>query len=669
MPSVSSMLKTVLAICGWSLILATGSLQAQWRPITPAELSLKPPQSDPDADVEALFRDVRLLNEAATFGYPHNVISEYIRLKIFTDRGRDKYGTIVIPYWGKSIVSNIEGRTINPDGSVIELKRDSIFEKVIQQKRGALKLKAVSFAMPAVQAGSIVEYRFTRNVGEFISRYVPLDVQSEFPVDELTFHIKPVSGVWVKWPPMRIHGFGCDVGNMTTDAAGFSNITLRNIPAFHEEPYMLPEYSSKQWILLFYEENENVGTDRYWPSVGREEYKQYSLKLKVNGEARSIASEVIAGAATDDEKITRLLEYCRKNLKNIRGTEISTQQREQAKENRTAVNTLRRKEGTAQDIDFAFAALASAAGFDARPALLTDRSRFMFTPALQSRFFLDTTKIAVKVNDKWQFYDPTDHSLAPGQLRWQEQGVMALIADPKDPQFVTTPLLPAEKSAVQHVGALKLSLEGALEGDVRQYYLGNKAASWRERFGLANDAERENALREELKHRFPEFELTGVTFNVPPDLTKGIGVYYHIVVPRYAQRTGKRMFVMPGFFEAGFNALFVDIIRRQPIYFDYPWSEVDSLELQLPEGYQLDHPNAPSPINVPSVLAYSVAISVTNTNKLIYRREFSFGGNKIPLFDSKAYPALKQVFDTIHDGDNHILTLKAESQASAATHQ
>lgn len=44
-----------------------------WRPIAPEDLSATKSPSDANADAEALFRDVRLLNEAATFGYPVNV--------------------------------------------------------------------------------------------------------------------------------------------------------------------------------------------------------------------------------------------------------------------------------------------------------------------------------------------------------------------------------------------------------------------------------------------------------------------------------------------------------------------------------------------------------------------------------------------------------------------
>ena len=651
-----------ISLC-FSLALAAPVLNATWRPITPEELSATKSSLDPSADAEAIFRDVRLLNEASSFGYPVNVIHEYVRLKIYTARGKDKYGTVQIPYWGKSVISNVEGRTIKPDGSIVDLKKDAIFDKVIEKRKG-FKIKVVSFAMPGVEPGAIIEYRWTRNVGEFISRYVPLDVQSEYPVRELVFHVKPVSGQWVHWPNMRMMPFGCNADKVTNEMGGFTLVTLHNIPAFQEEPSMPPEYSSKQWILIYYEENDNTGKDKYWKSLGRQLYGEYSSKIKINGDVKSTANELIHGASADDEKILRLFEYCRKDLKDIHGTQITTEQREQAKENRNTVDTLAHKAGTAEDINLAFAALAIAAGFDARLAKLSDRTTFLFNPSFQSAYFLNAEDIAVKVNGSWKFYDVSNRDLPAGQLSWPEQGVFALITDPKDPEFVQTPLLNSRNSAVERIGNLTLSAEGELEGEIREIYTGNKAAEWRKRFAESNDAEREDALREDLKQRFPEFELANVKFHVPADL-KGVSVMYRIKVQGYAQRTGKRLFVIPAFFRVGAGARFTEETRKQSIYFDFPWTEMDVVNIQLPEGYHLDHADAPAGVTFAPIGAYAVKISVTNKNQIMYERDLTFGSDKVLLFDAKAYPALKQLFEKVHAADSHMLTLKSSTEATA----
>jgi hypothetical protein len=128
---------------------------ADWHPVDPADLALKQSKTDPNADAEGLFREVRIANEQHGVNYANNTVSEYVRIKIFTERGKD-FANVQIPYFLHSNIFNVEGRTIHPDGSIVELSKDSIFDKVLQ-KRG-FNIKMVSFALPAVQPGSIIAH-------------------------------------------------------------------------------------------------------------------------------------------------------------------------------------------------------------------------------------------------------------------------------------------------------------------------------------------------------------------------------------------------------------------------------------------------------------------------------------------------------------------------------
>lgn len=66
----------------------------EWRPIEPAELALQAPIVEPNADAEAIFWDIRVDDGGAN----DLVLSHYVRIKIFNERGRDKYSKIDIPY-------------------------------------------------------------------------------------------------------------------------------------------------------------------------------------------------------------------------------------------------------------------------------------------------------------------------------------------------------------------------------------------------------------------------------------------------------------------------------------------------------------------------------------------------------------------------------------------
>jgi hypothetical protein len=143
-----------------------------------------------------------------------------------------------------------------------------------------------------------------------------------------------------------------------------------------------------------------------------------------------------------------------------------------------------------------------------------------------------------------------------------------------------------------------------------------------------------------------------------------VGIRYHVKVQGYAQRTGKRLFLSPAFFEAAMAARFSAETRQLPIYFAYPWSESDVVSIQMPEGFTLDHADAPAPIPFAPIGNYAVKILVKQPNNVLeYHRELVFGSDKVLLFDIPAYPAIKEIFDGIHEADSHMLTLKAATPA------
>lgn len=143
------------------------------------------------------------------------------------------------------------------------------------------------------------------------------------------------------------------------------------------------------------------------------------------------------------------------------------------------------------------------------------------------------------------------------------------------------------------------------------------------------------------------------------DSSKPFVYKYHVRVPEYAQRTGKRLFFQPGYFQKGISALFSAGTRSYPIYFHYPWSEEDKITITLPKGYALDNADRPIPIAAGEVSGHEIKIAVTKDERtLVYNRTFFFGGNNSVLFAVQTYEPLKQLFDKVHKADNHMITLK-----------
>ncbi|MGH9907140.1 MAG: hypothetical protein ACRD8U_16335 [Pyrinomonadaceae bacterium] len=180
-------------------------------------------------------------------------------------------------------------------------------------------------------------------------------------------------------------------------------------------------------------------------------------------------------------------------------------------------------------------------------------------------------------------------------------------------------------------------------------------------------AQREETLREGIKFRMSTAEITNISIENVTDPVKPYSRAYHVRVPGYAQRTGKRLFIQPAFFQYGVGPLFPTSSRRHAIYFNYPWSEKDEVTIDLPPGFTFDNVDAPNPFAARPISEYKPMLQITNSGRtLIYKRAFYFGGDGNILFPVESCSQLKNFFDNLHKQDNHTITLK---QAPAVASQ
>ena len=119
-----------------ALLIPTAAMAADWRPVTSAELAQKTPRVDPAADAEAIFWDVKIEDRVQGVDVAL-AMNHYIRIKIFTGRGKEKFATVELEQAGKRSISEIAGRTIKPDGTILELKKDAIFDRELDRQFGA----------------------------------------------------------------------------------------------------------------------------------------------------------------------------------------------------------------------------------------------------------------------------------------------------------------------------------------------------------------------------------------------------------------------------------------------------------------------------------------------------------------------------------------------------
>src|SRR5208283_2895520 len=392
-------MKATLQSCLLVLLLATYRAPAQqssagfhvaWEPVTDAERQMSAPAVEKDAGAEALLWTVHVVDEyrenyADRALYPERALYHYVRLKVFDEKGKEKFSTIDIEFGPKIGIEGVAARTIKPDGSIVEMKSNAVYERDLV-RAGGRKVRVKSFAIPAVEPGAIVEYRYKETREDHNVAYARLQLQREYPVQKVTYYVNPLPGDNNGDLRMGVWAFNCTTSPLKLEKNGYSSFTLENVPAFHEEPYMPGQPNVRPWALLHYRTVDKRDPDKYWGDIGRKIYGNLKESLKANSDIKQAAAGAVTGANSPEEKAAALIRCLQKTMRGFYDAGVTDADRAKVfakmpkDRERTAAEVLKSGLGTSEERNLLLAAMASSVGLEARPVLLPNRNDILFAP-------------------------------------------------------------------------------------------------------------------------------------------------------------------------------------------------------------------------------------------------------------------------------------------------
>ncbi len=136
---------------------------------------------------------------------------------------------------------------------------------------------------------------------------------------------------------------------------------------------------------------------------------------------------------------------------------------------------------------------------------------------------------------------------------------------------------------------------------------------------------------------------------------------YKVSVNGYAEKTGKRLFFQPSFFQRGKPPRFASQERKNPVMFRYPFLDLGEVAIELPAGYSLEKAEGIPPVQIGDVASYQNTLATAKDGKkLTSSRTLIWGIKGEMYYPQTSYPHLKKAWDEIHDRDGHTLALKAD---------
>jgi len=635
------------------LSLASSSLlHAQFQQPTDEELKMTADPKAPGTAAVYLYREETTDDKLHYHGY-------YERVKILSEKGKE-LATVRIPYeHGDFKVTNIKGRTIHSDGTIVPLTAKP--EDLMDVKTSSGQVNQMVFTLPSVEVGSIFEYRLDIRYNDDIVSSPEWTIQQPYFVHKAHYSFIPAGGGGtitnsrgqalnqIMWTTS-----GVSNQSVIQDALGHFTVNVTDVPALPSDDWM-PPLNTLTWRVQFYYTWAHSGAD-FWDSEGKRWAKDSEHFANPSGALKEAVSKIVAPADTDEQKARKIYAAVMKldNTRFTRRKSEAERKAEKLKVVKDAEDVWKQQSGSDDDITLLYVALARAAGLKVWPMKVVDRTRAIFDPRYLSVSQLDDYVAIVELGGKETYLDPGQKMCPFGLLSWKHSLASGLRMGEKGAVLATTPATTYNSDVVHHVAQLSVDPAGAVTGSASFVMSGPDALRWRQ-LALENDLDEvEKQFKESIQDDFPdgvqpEFDH----FVALDDYTSNL-VAIVKVTGNLATATGKHCFLPGLFFESRAKHPFVAEEKRAiPVDVHYARAVQDDVTYHIPPGMTVESTPQPANASWPNHAMLKIS-SVASGDSVSVTRILAYN---FTILDPKDYPDLHDFYQKVATADQQQLVL------------
>jgi Domain of Unknown Function with PDB structure (DUF3857) len=263
--------------------------------------------------------------------------------------------------------------------------------------------------------------------------------------------------------------------------------------------------------------------------------------------------------------------------------------------------------------------------------------------------------LCVPLQKDTMWLECTSQTLPAGYLSDFTSDRYALAIDENGGTLIRTPKYGIKENLqLRHITAT-LDGEASLQIKSKASYGGLQQDQYHSLInGMSKDKVKE-ALHEELD--FGTYEVNNFSYTENKSSLPFIEEQLEITVSRYATITGKRLFIIPNVMTRHSRKLNGDTARKFDLDLTFEYNDVDTVEINLPEGYTPE--SVPQDVAITSKFGkYNCAVKITG-NKLYYYRNMEHYSGRFP---ASSYNELVQFYEKIYKADrNKVVMVKSEA--------
>ena len=573
------------------------------------------------------------------------------RIKIYNQQGFE-YATKSIGLFktrrSSESISKIKAYTYNLLNDKIvktELDKDQIFKN-----ERSYNFNEVKFTMPKVQEGSIIELKYKIS-SPYYSNIDEFRLQYGIPVKRIEAHIRTPKGFnfkqtqkgYLRFMPKRTTYNGPD-GNLMVD----NTFKLNNIPALKEEIYVDNIDNYRAGVMF-----ELVSIDipptyfrsyaQTWGDVAKTigNSKDYEKELDKSNSFDDELNSLLPKDATKVEKMKLIFKYVKDHIKwNGRDGKYFQYGLKEA---------LKEEKGNAADINLMLVAMLRFAGIEANPVVISTKDNGIpFFPTLDR---LNYVLAYAEINGKTYFMDATDEFSDINLMPIKDYNWQGILINNNKMVWTLIDIKKPKQSIGQYQINAVLSNDGSIDGTFNSRLIGHYASNFKE--SLKNqDTETFITERENV---FDDIEISDYETKNTDSYEGNVSESFTYYQENGAEIIDDKIIIQPLSFLRLKENPFKSETREFPIDFAYAFKNMYVVNIELPEGYEVESQTKPFVAKTPEGDSeFKYIVSVVN-NKIQVSVTVSINRS---LYGADSYLILKEYFNQIVQKEGEQIVLK-----------
>lgn len=566
--------RTVVLSLAFSVVHSASLLHAQFQEPSKAELQMT---EDPKAPGAAAV----YLNVSDVTDNTKHFRVFYARIKVLQEKGKE-LATVTVPPHLHNVfkVTDIKGRTIHADGTVVPLTGKP--EDLLMLKISGNQINQMTFTLPSVEVGSILEYRYELGYEDYLSA-PSWQLQRDYLVHNAHYVFIPQGYRLEKseqLPP------GVEVKN--NPAVGEYTLDMSDIPPLPHEDWMPPVAGSQTYQVLFFYKSQ---FGDYWPSEAKQWAKEVDHFAEPTKSIHEAVDKLISPSDSDLDKARKLFQA----VQSLDNTDFSRQKnkvelkRLGIHETKRAEDTWSQKSGTRQDIALLYLAMLRAAGLTAWDMKVVDRERAIFAPGYLNFDQLDDDIVILETGGKEIMLDPGEKMCPFQTVSWRHSGAEGVRESAQGSAVAKSPLQVYTSNETKRIGTVFLDEHGDMTGSFRFVMTGQTALYWRQQAILSDEGDVKKLFDSSLQATMPQ----GIDGHIDHFINLDNPDLNLIAVINAKGSLGsmlsKRMLLPAFFFEVRGHKPFLDQSQRQtPVDMHYGEQIIDQVIYQFPSSLSVE---------------------------------------------------------------------------------